>query len=229
MPQTRAVLCDLDDTLFDHWRCTRGALMELRALESSLAGWPLEELERHHRRALEAWHLRVLSGERSIDEARIGRFRELLTMAGADRAAERAVDVAAAYRRAYARTWHPVAGALDLAAAIKSAGVTLVIVTNNVVVEQRLKLSRCGLDPYVDALVTSEEIGAQKPDAAIFAAALDRAGASAADAVMLGDAWHTDVIGAQRAGIRPVWLNRFGETSADPTVVELLSLEPATS
>jgi putative hydrolase of the HAD superfamily len=52
-----------------------------------------------------------------------------------------------------------------------------VVVTNNVTVEQREKLVAIGLDGAIDALVTSEDVGAQKPSPAIFAAALDAAGA----------------------------------------------------
>lgn len=223
----RAVLCDLDDTLFDHWRGTRLALAEVREQEPALAVWSIEELEARHRIALEKWHQQVLEGLTSIDVARVGRFAELLASAGADRVAERAVEVAGIYRRTYATTWHPVAGALELLAAVKAAGLRVAIVTNNVVVEQQLKLSRCGFEPYVDALVTSEEIGAQKPDAAIFDAALARVGTERSEAVMLGDAWHADVAGARGAGIRPVWFNRFGAPSPDRSVRELESLEPA--
>ena len=46
------------------------------------------------------------------------------------------------------------------------------------------------------------------------------------DAVMLGDAWATDIEGALASGIRPVWLNRFGKTKPNDSVVELTSLEP---
>ena len=170
----RALLCDLDDTLFDHTRGTRLALAEVRDQEPAFAVWSLDEFDTRHRIVLEEWHQLVLHGLASIDAARVGRFAELLAAAGADRPEARAVDVAAIYRRQYSTAWHPVAGAPELLAAVKAAGLRIAIVTNNVVVEQRLKLAHCGLEPYVDALVTSEEIGAQKPDVAIFNAALAR-------------------------------------------------------
>jgi putative hydrolase of the HAD superfamily len=223
----RAVLCDLDDTLFDHWRGTRLALAEVRAQEPAFAVWSIEELDTRHRVVLEEWHQLVLSGLASIDAARVGRFAELLAAAGADRAEERAVDVATLYRRQYATSWHPVAGARELLAAVKAEGLRVAIVTNNVVVEQRLKLSRCGFEPYVDALVTSEEIGAQKPDRKMFDAALARVGVDRTEAVMLGDAWYADVAGALAAGVRPVWFNRFEAASPDSSVAELTSLEPS--
>jgi putative hydrolase of the HAD superfamily len=87
-------------------------------------------------------------------------------------------------------------------------------------------LARCGLTSLVEALVTSEEVGVQKPDPKIFQTALDRVGVAAPDAAMVGDAWATDIEGARRAGVRPVWLNRFGDVSPDPSVSELRSFEP---
>jgi len=44
--------------------------------------------------------------------------------------------------------------------------------------------------------------------------------------VMVGDAWSTDVEGARAAGVRAVWLNRFGAIAPDASIAMLRSLEP---
>jgi len=54
--------------------------------------------------------------------------------------------------------------------------------------------------PFVDALVTSEEFGATKPDPAIIHHALARVNAKPDDAVMFGDSLTTDIEAARRAG-----------------------------
>ncbi|HEY6357247.1 MAG TPA: HAD family hydrolase [Vicinamibacterales bacterium] len=221
-----AVLFDLDDTLFDHARATRVALSALREVDLALGRWSIDELDRRHRVVLEMWHQEVLAGRASIEQARIARFTELVGQAGGDGAGHRAGELASRYRSVYETTWFTVPGARPLVEAIASQGLRVAVVTNNVRREQELKLARCGLTSLVDTLVTSEEVGAQKPDPRIFQTALDRIGVSASDAVMVGDAWPTDVEGARRAGLRPVWLNRFGEMSRDLSVSELRSLEP---
>jgi putative hydrolase of the HAD superfamily len=71
-------------------------------------------------------------------------------------------------------------------------------------------LGGLGLLPLLDAVITSAEVGAQKPDAAIFAAALAAAGCSAAEAVHVGDSPENDVEGARAVGIRPLLLSRDG-------------------
>ena len=59
--------------------------------------------------------------------------------------------------------------------------------------------------------------------------ALDQLGCQAGETVMIGDAWETDIAGALAAGIRPIWFNRFGAASPDPSVTEILSLAPLSS
>jgi putative hydrolase of the HAD superfamily len=222
----KAVLCDLDDTLFDHRHATRTALMELAEEQPALRAWPSTELFRRHAAILEALHVDVLDGRRTADEARLERFARLLAEAGSDRVPERAEAAAGFYRSAYERAWRAVPGARELLAALAGSGVRCVVVTNNSVAEQRRKLAGVGLEPHVVALVTSEEVGASKPSRRIFEAALAAAGAAPHEAVMFGDGWHNDVVGARDAGIAPIWFNPLAAESPDRTVPELHSLVP---
>lgn len=227
MPPTRSVLFDLDDTLFDHSHATRHALAVLQAGEPALRAWTAAELERRHGELLEELHREVLSGRLSIEAAREVRFRRLLNAAASvGLARRRSAALARLYRQSYEEGWRAVPGANELLAALKQAGVSIVVVTNNLTAEQRAKLAGCGLDVHVDHLITSEDVGVMKPHARIFDVALAAAGVTAHEAVMIGDAWHIDVAGARAAGLRAVWLNRLGAASPDPSVPELRALEP---
>ena len=219
------LLCDLDDTLFDHDRASRDALADLRQSYQVLSQWSLDELDVRHRHLLETLHVEVLAGRASIDEARRERFGQLLAQAGVQDPVI-VSRVAATYREAYASNWQTVPGALSLLKAIRADGHIVVVVTNNGVAEQEMKLERCGLGAWIELMVTSEEVGFIKPAPEIFEHALARVGASPSDAVMLGDAWVADVEGARAAGITPVWFNRLGRPSPDSAVAELASLEP---
>jgi putative hydrolase of the HAD superfamily len=223
----RAILCDLDDTLFDHSWATRQALARVLAGDPAGRDWPLDEVERRHNEILDALHPEVLAGRRTIERARLDRFAQLLTAFDGDPTEARAAAWATAYRSAYELDWRPVPGAVPLLDAARAAGVPIVVITNNLRREQQLKLDRCGLTAYVTSLVTSEEVGVPKPSPVIFRAALDAAGVGAADAAMLGDAWDADIAGARAAGIHALWFNRRGLPSPDATVEEISSLEPA--
>ena len=63
-------------------------------------------------------------------------------------------------------------------------------------------LAETGLAPLVDGAVASAEVGAAKPDPAIFARALALAGAAPEDAWHVGDSLEADVEGALRGGHR---------------------------
>lgn len=99
----------------------------------------------------------------------------------------------------------------------------------------RAALARVGLDGYIDAVVSSRDVGAAKPDAAFFEAALRQAGVNGkavapAHAVMVGDRTDNDVGGARGAGLRAVWYNPSrgplpdGAPAADAEVAQLSEL-----
>jgi putative hydrolase of the HAD superfamily len=222
---TTAVLFDLDDTLFDHWSCTREALSVLRERYAAFGVMPLAAFEAEHGYVLEELHLEVMGGRLTVDDARVQRFRRLFEHAGAAVDDGMARAAASAYREAYVAHWRPVAGALALLAAVQGRA-SIGVVTNNVASEQHQKLDACGFRPYLDAVVISEEAGVAKPDPRIFEIAIGRLGRPLEETVMIGDAWATDVTGARAAGLRAIWFNRFGACSPDPRVPEISSLAP---
>jgi putative hydrolase of the HAD superfamily len=71
-------------------------------------------------------------------------------------------------------------------------------------------LDPLGLLEHVDGVVTSAQVGAAKPDGAMFERALALAEVEPAEAVHVGDSVENDVEGARAAGIRPVLVARDG-------------------
>lgn len=223
----RTVLFDLDDTLFDHRGCARAALTALRRMYRCFEARTQAGLEADYHRVLEETHRLVLAGTMTPEASRLERARQLLALSGAEPTDELAARVAATYHQAYLAAYRPVPGAVELLRALRGR-VKIGIVTNNLVAMQVDKLNNCGMTELIDALVVSEEAGSTKPERAIFEAALERLGCRAEEAVMLGDAWATDIAGARGAGIRPIWLNRLALPCPDPAaaVAEIKSLEP---
>jgi putative hydrolase of the HAD superfamily len=69
-------------------------------------------------------------------------------------------------------------------------------------------LERCGIAHLFAGHVTAAAAGAAKPDARIFAQLLRLAGVGPQEMMHIGDDPLADVIGATRAGLQAVWLNR---------------------
>jgi putative hydrolase of the HAD superfamily len=95
---------------------------------------------------------------------------------------------------------------------LRRSGATLVVVSNW---DCSLPewLAGAGLLDLVDAVVSSAEAGAAKPDPAPFLRALELAGAAPSEALHAGDSAANDVAGARAAGIRPVLVDRAGNGS----------------
>ena len=78
------VLFDLDDTLADHTHSALAGLSALREAYAEFAAFSLEHLAKLASANLERIHLRVLSGELSVEAARTARFRALCWDCGID-------------------------------------------------------------------------------------------------------------------------------------------------
>jgi FMN phosphatase YigB (HAD superfamily) len=117
-------------------------------------------------------------------------------------------------------TLTPVAHALDLLAWLRPRA-RIAIVSNTVGSgdpEVWGVLAGAGLRPYVDAVVTSRDFGAAKPDPAIFREAARRLELDLQTACMVGDRLDTDVAGALAAGIPGVWLRHAHARLVDGVV-----------
>jgi putative hydrolase of the HAD superfamily len=76
-------------------------------------------------------------------------------------------------------------------------------------------------------VVTSKEVGVDKPNPLIFQAALQRAVVDASEAVHVGDQYKMDVVGARGVGINPILIDRYNlypEVSDCPRIRNLSEL-----
>jgi 5'-nucleotidase len=213
------LLFDLDDTLFDHSGIVEDSLRAVAGRYPALSRRRFDELRTEYNTRLNAYHPQIMRGEITPEESRIDRFRVLFASCGATLREEELQEASHIYRATYQRLYRPVPGAEELLRHLRAMpSVRIGIVSNNTTAEQTAKLRAIGFEGLFDQLVVSEEVGVSKPDPEIFHTALRRIGGAAEDAVMVGDSWEADIVGARAAGIRPVWFNRYrlpGPTS-DP-------------
>lgn len=70
---------------------------------------------------------------------------------------------------------------------------------------QYRKLERTNLYRYADFIVTSEEVGVEKPNERMFNLAIKKLQLSPNEVCMIGDSYEKDIIGALNAKIKPFW------------------------
>ena len=102
----------------------------------------------------------------------------------------------------------------------------LALVTNGAPDLQREKIQGANLARFFDTILISGEVGVGKPDCRIFGLALGALAASPSETVMVGDSLTRDILGAQRAGLKGIWLNRSGSDATDQVTpdVQITSL-----
>jgi FMN phosphatase YigB (HAD superfamily) len=94
-------------------------------------------------------------------------------------------------------------------AGLKQRGLVLGLISN-VDTDITPNLTELGLVPLLDVVATSLDTGYTKPQPQIFQEAVARAGVKAGEALFIGDQYQIDVLGAERAGLKGLLLDRGG-------------------
>lgn len=69
-------------------------------------------------------------------------------------------------------------------------------------------LERYDLTQYFEVIIISEDVGWRKPKRIIFERALERLDTNPSEVLFTGDNFDADVVGAKKAGMDAVWINR---------------------
>ena len=70
---------------------------------------------------------------------------------------------------------------------------------------QYQKITKFKIAPYLDYIITSEEVGVEKPDRKMFLEGLRKLDLSEKEVCMIGDSYDRDIEGALNVGIKPFW------------------------
>jgi FMN phosphatase YigB (HAD superfamily) len=200
-PVPRVVLLDLDDTICDF---STARERRLRIALADATGLPRDSPE------IES----LIAASIAMQPHGSDHFRELLTQHGFDRGDR--IDSAIEWFRT--NRFHGLElfpWSIDVLEQLRRGPNgrgerPLGIITNGPAGVQRDKVDLLQIRDLVDFVLISGEFGASKPDPAIYAEALKRAGAEPDETVFVGDSPEHDIAGAHASGLRSVWVNRHG-------------------
>ncbi|MGO4595374.1 HAD family hydrolase [Leifsonia sp. 2TAF2] len=205
------VLFDLDDTLFAHRAAVEsGILHYAETLGAPYGASEADELVTVWHDLEEEHYHSYLAGRLDFEGQRRARARDFAARHGVALSEDEASAWFADYFEHYVAAWSLHDDAVPALDALKAAipGVRFGLITNGDLAFQRRKVEAVGLDARMEHLIASGEVGVAKPDAAIFRVACDTFGVRPDQAAYVGDRLRTDAIGAARAGLTGVWLNR---------------------
>jgi HAD superfamily hydrolase (TIGR01549 family) len=200
----KAVLFDLDQTLWDHEQTQKSAIESLCAryeidFQVFYRFYPFFNRE--------AWGA-LARKTITVDDMRVIRFSNTLKAAGITHVSP--TRLSDEYLFLYRQLVHLVEGAKDVLASLNPF-FTIGIITNGTLDVQKGKLDRSELKDYVDFMVTVDDAGCSKPSQDFFNQAFKKCGVHPRDITCVGDNYEEDIVGSLMAGAGcAVWFNPQG-------------------
>jgi putative hydrolase of the HAD superfamily len=105
---------------------------------------------------------------------------------------------------------------------LKRKGYRIGIITNTVTSREehvRMALRKIDAEKYFDVILTSVDVGHEKPDERIFMTALRKLRVKPGEAVMVGNRISADIVGGNRMGMKTIlfkWNKRYPEKATSP-------------
>ncbi|GAA4344990.1 YjjG family noncanonical pyrimidine nucleotidase [Flaviaesturariibacter amylovorans] len=226
----RHLFFDLDHTLWDFDANARATLEQLH-LDLRLPDKGIRDFDRFYECYVahndKLW-ARYRQGHIKQDELRIKRmWLTLLDFQVADE--ELCEELANQFLQLMPTRTRIFPDTIEVLTYLQEKGYGLHLITNGFEDIQHMKLRVSGLDKFFRHVVTSEGSNSLKPQPEIFHYALDKAGATVAESLMIGDALDVDVAGALNVGMDAVHVNYNGKPQVDVkptyTITALRQLE----
>ncbi|MCB0412739.1 MAG: HAD family hydrolase [Bdellovibrionales bacterium] len=212
MDKVTFIFFDLDDTLYDAEAAYKRALLssfkcfsnhEMVKEESKVLSWETyEKVYGQARSEVKALLVQSVASSHS----RLLYFKKMTEIIFS----RTCPSLALALDQSYSSEWSncDFSQAIEALEFFKKAGFRMAIVTNHICYTQMEKLAV--LDPggkYFEWVLTSEEVGVEKPNIKIFETAISKSGVSANQITMVGDSWENDIVGALKCGMNAVYVD----------------------
>lgn len=207
MKQYKHLFFDLDGTLWDLKRNTRAAMEELFSTHAAEIGHLDFELffRRYHHHNDQVWAL-YRQDKIKKDELRFVRFERAFADVSHPASHSFIDRFSLDFLEVAPRQPLTIDGAHDLLQYC-APRYEMHIITNGFIEVQGHKMKAAKLEPYFKAIINSEHAGVRKPHPNIFQFALEQAGATKEESLMIGDDWDADILGARDFGMDQVYLD----------------------
>lgn len=204
----KAVIFDLDDTLYDYKALERAAFECVGELVRERLGVSEEQCEEAFMRARQVTKAKL--GETATSHSRMLYFQKTLEYLDI-RPLYLALEMYETYWGFFLDNMLLYPGVRELLEALHEKYIRVGVCTDLLAHIQHRKLRRLGMMDDVDCLVTSEEAGVEKPAPGIFHLCLEKLRLPAEEVCFVGDNLERDVKGAMVAGLQAVWFHPESE------------------
>ena len=205
---SKNLILDLDNSLYDYDSAHKTAIEE--ALMSFSIEFGIEPLKvkEDYSRARKMTHNELPS--QAASHNRLLYFQKLLELNDIN-CLPNALKYYHIYWDAFLKEMTLFSGVMEFLKKEKMKGRKICILTDLTAQIQFRKINKLGIKEYIDFLVTSEEVGIEKPHPRMFEKALKKLNCGSNEALMIGDSWKKDIEGASLLGIKNIWINLKNE------------------
>jgi HAD superfamily hydrolase (TIGR01549 family) len=190
-----AVLMDLDNTIYDYESAHKAALLSVGMRVTAFAGITQSQFLEHFGLAKKTVKSRV--GKTAASHSRILYFKELLESLGYGPQVLLCLELEQNYWRVFLQNMKIYDGVVDFLDELRIQGVPVALVTDLTLQIQLRKIGFLGLENAFSAIVTSEEVGVEKPNPEPFLLAIEKVSATHGDVWFIGDDHVKDIQGAK--------------------------------
>ena len=104
--------------------------------------------------------------------------------------------------------------ALDVLTRLKNEGYKVALLSNGGSKSQHDKINAVDLPRHFDEVIVTGDYDCSKPDPRIYEIMADKLGVKCEECIYIGDTFSTDILGAIRANMVPVWILQISERPA---------------
>ncbi len=215
----KAVMFDLDDTVYDYQSCDAAAVKKLR--QHSIDNFSLcaEEFDYFYEKAKGIVKGRLYNTGASHN--RLLYFQTFLELIS-QKPAVHALELYDVYWNKMLEDMELYDYVLPLFGKLSQQEIRIAVLTDLTAHIQHRKIKRLGIAEYIDVLVTSEEAGKEKPDKKMFTLAMEKLNLFPEQIIMIGDSFQKDVKGAEAVGIHSILYNQKNAGSILCRCMELI-------
>jgi FMN phosphatase YigB (HAD superfamily)/ribulose-5-phosphate 4-epimerase/fuculose-1-phosphate aldolase len=215
------VLLDIDGTLYDYEMCHQLALSQaVEAIAKQSGCSQIQALEIYER---SKHATKTELGSTASSHNRIIYFTKLAREL--DLKPYFAYELNEVYWNSFLTLIKPYEGVKDLIGFFKSLKIKICALTNFQSDIQFKKLERLGILKQIDEVITSEEVGVEKPNRFMFERALSLTNCLASRTVMIGDDFDSDITGGHKSGLSTFLISRNEHATLPPNCAQFKTID----
>ena len=215
----KAVVFDLDNTIYNYDECHIVAMKQLEEYVCDKYG--LNKVDFRKNFELAKVEVKKLLGNTGASHNRMLYMQIFLEKINQS-PVEYALELYDIYWRAMLEKMTPFKYVMPLMKQLKHRKIEIGILTDLTAHIQHRKIKKLCITEYIDAIVTSEEVGAEKPSSIAFSRIIQKLHCNPEEILMIGDSQKKDIDGAVNVGMWGMLFLESYKDTMDERVMEYI-------